>query len=140
MSHIPYLKTENARDLNKRSSSVHVLVLVTYMKDQNLLLTNFSKVFKLIHESQPNFQTQENLNSHHTKVPKIQDTYIKHMMYQTIQKPRHTKFIYDPDIPKDKHTYLRPSFHVGIFIPILYMLKYINRHPIDHNIFNLSNW
>ena len=59
------------------------------------------------------------------------------MMYQTIEKPRHTKFIYDLDIQKDKHTYLWPSFRVGIFIPILYMLKYINRHPIDHNIFNL---
>ena len=32
-----------------------------------------------------------------------------------------------------------PSFCVGIFRPILYMLKYINRHPIDYNIFNLSN-
>ena len=29
MSHIPYLKTEDARDLYKKSSSVHVLVLVT---------------------------------------------------------------------------------------------------------------
>ena len=29
MSHIPYLKIEDARDLYKRSSSVHILVLVT---------------------------------------------------------------------------------------------------------------
>ena len=29
MPHIPYLKIEDARDLYKRSSSVHVLVLVT---------------------------------------------------------------------------------------------------------------
>ena len=49
-----------------------------------------------------------NLNSHHTKVPKIQDTFIKHMMYQTIEKPRHTKFIYDPDIPKEIH----PNFRI----------------------------
>ena len=28
---------------------------------------------------------------------------------------------------------------MGIFIPILYMLEYINRHPIDHDIFNISN-
>ena len=32
-----------------------------------------------------------------------------------------------------------PSFHLGIFIPILYILKYVNKPPIDHNIFNLSN-
>ena len=28
-------------------------------------------------------------------------------MYQTLKKPRHKKFIYDPDIPKDKHTDLK---------------------------------
>ena len=32
-----------------------------------------------------------------------------------------------------------PSFRVGVFIPIVYMLEDINRHLIDHNIFNLSN-
>ena len=30
ISHIPYLKTEDARDLYKSSSSVHVLILVTH--------------------------------------------------------------------------------------------------------------
>ena len=35
-----------------------------------------------------------------------QDTFIKHIMYQTIEKPRHTKYIYDLDIQKDEHTNL----------------------------------
>ena len=47
MSHIPYLKAEDARDLYKKSSSVHVLVLVTQMKDQNLLLTALPKYINL---------------------------------------------------------------------------------------------
>ena len=47
MSHIPYLKIEDTRDLYKRSSSVHVLVLVTYIKDQNLLITIFPKYINL---------------------------------------------------------------------------------------------
>ena len=49
MSHIPYLKTEDTKDLYKSSSSVHVLVLVlvTYIKDQNLLITTFSKYINL---------------------------------------------------------------------------------------------
>ena len=33
-----------------------------------------------------------------------------------------------------------PLFHLGIFIPILYILKYVNKHPNDHNINNLSNY
>ena len=33
-----------------------------------------------------------------------------------------------------------PSFQLGIFIPILYMSKYVNKHPIDHNIVNISNY
>ena len=28
------------------------------------------------------------------------------MMYQTIEKPRHTKFIYDLDIPNDEYANL----------------------------------
>ena len=28
-------------------------------------------------------------------------------MYQTLKKSRHKKFIYNPDIPKDKHTNLK---------------------------------
>ena len=34
-----------------------------------------------------------------------------------------------------------PSFCMGIFILILYILEYINRHPIDHNIsiFQITN-
>ena len=47
MSHIPYLKTKDMRDLYKRSSSVNVLVLVTKMKDQNLLLTTLPKYINL---------------------------------------------------------------------------------------------
>ena len=47
MSHIPYLKIEDARDLHKRSLSVHVLFLVTKMKDRNLLLTTLPKYINL---------------------------------------------------------------------------------------------
>ena len=47
MSHIPCLKIENARDLYKRSLSVHVLFLVTKMKDRNLLLTTLPKYINL---------------------------------------------------------------------------------------------
>ena len=32
-----------------------------------------------------------------------------------------------------------PSLQVGIFIPILYKLQYMDRHLKDHDIFNLSN-
>ena len=46
-----------------------------------------------MHKSQPNSQTQKNFNSHYTKVPQIQDTFIKHMMYQIVEKPRHTKYL-----------------------------------------------
>ena len=34
----------------------------------------------------------------------------------------------------------RPSFHLGIFIPIIHILKYVIKHPNDHNIINLSNY
>ena len=32
-------------------------------------------------QSQPNSQTQENLNSHHIKFPKAHDTILKHIMH-----------------------------------------------------------
>jgi len=32
------------------------------------------------------------------------------------------------------------SLQLGIFIPILYMSKYVNKHSIDHNIITLSNY
>ena len=38
-------------------------------------------IYKLIPQIQPNFQTQENLNSHHIKFPKAHDIIIKHIMH-----------------------------------------------------------
>ena len=64
-------------------------------------------IYKLIPHSQPNSQTQENLNSHHIKFPKKKTRYIHQTHY--IPKHRETKaqkFIYDLDIPKDEHTNL----------------------------------
>ena len=38
-------------------------------------------IYKLIPQTQPNSQTQENLNSHHIKFPKAYDTIIKHIIH-----------------------------------------------------------
>ena len=72
------------------------------MKDQNLLLTTLSKYINLDINHNLTLKLKKILLPI-TQGSQIQDTFIKHIMYQIIEKSRHTKFIHDLDIPKDEH-------------------------------------
>ena len=60
-----------------------------HLKEKSKFITDkLFLIYKLISQSQPNSQTQENLNSHHIEFPKVYDTIIKQIIHP---KHRETK-------------------------------------------------
>ena len=70
MSQVPYLKTEGARDCTRGAQVSVFSFSPPKRKEPKLIMDKIFLIYKLIPQSQPNSQTQENLNSHQIKFPK----------------------------------------------------------------------